>query len=265
MRRMFAALLWLACGCALAQAPAPGGVVYEDANGNGQRDAGEPGIAGVAVSNGRAVTRTDANGRYELPMAAGQTIFVVKPAGWRVPAGAGGLPDFWRQQPLAHASGLRFGGLPAGTLQPRVDFPLRRVGALDGNLEVLVFADPQPRSRTDVGYYRRDIVEPLAGNTGAALGLTLGDIVDDDLSLYPDITAATASLRVPWLHVAGNHDMDLDAKGDADALQTFRRHFGPDTFAWEEARATFVLLDDVIHQPGAKPAYVGGLRDDQFA
>src|SRR5690606_15605286 len=62
-----------------------------------------------------------------------------------------------------------------------------------------------------------------------------------------------------------NHDMDLDAKGDADALQTFRRHFGPDTFAWGEARATFVLLDDVIHQPGAKPAYVGGLRDDQFA
>src|SRR3546814_21145090 len=83
-------------------------------------------------------------------------------------------------------------------------------------------------------------------------------IVDDDLSLYPDINAVTSSLTVPWLHVAGNHDMDTDAKDDADALQTFRRHFGPDTFAREEALATFVLIDDVIHRPGLKPAYTGG-------
>src|SRR3546814_6008905 len=107
---------------------------------------------------------------------------------------------------------------------------------------------------SDLDHYRRDIVEPLRG-TSAALGLTLGDIVDDDLSLYPDINAVTSSLNVPWLHVAGNHDMDTDAKDDADALQTFRRHFGPDTFAREEALATFVLLDDVIHRPGMKPAY----------
>ena len=25
------------------------------------------------------------------------------------------------------------------------------------------------------------------------------------------------------------------------------------------------MLDDVVYQPGQKPAYVGGLRDDQFA
>ncbi len=263
MRRMFVAVLWLACGGALGQAP--GGVVYEDANGNGLRDAGEAGLADVAVSNGRDVAWTDAEGGYALPMEAGQTIFVVKPAGWRMPQGADGLPAFWRQQPLAQASGLRYGGLPAGRLQPRIDFPLRRDDAADADLDVLVFADPQPKSRTDIDYYRRDIVEPLRGKTRATLGLSLGDIVDDDLSLYPDIAAVTASLRLPWLHVAGNHDMDLDARDDADALQTFRRHFGPDTFAWEEARATFVMLDDVIHQPGAKPAYIGGFRDDQFA
>ncbi|HSR73162.1 MAG TPA: hypothetical protein VLL72_12340, partial [Kiloniellales bacterium] len=31
------------------------GVVFEDLNGNAARDPGEPGIPGVAVSNGRAV------------------------------------------------------------------------------------------------------------------------------------------------------------------------------------------------------------------
>src|SRR5690606_7622018 len=232
MHRIIAAMLWLACGCALAQAP--GGVVFEDGNGNGLRDDGEAGIAGVAVSNGRDVVRTDAEGRYALPMVPGQTIFVVKPAGWRVPDGADGLPAFWRQQPLAQASGLRYGGIPAGELQPRVDFALQKADAADVDLDVLVFADPQPKSRTDVGYYRRDIVEPLAGHVRAALGLSLGDIVDDDLSLYPEVNAVTTSLRVPWLHVAGNHDQDTDAQHDADALQTYRRTFGPDTFAWEE-------------------------------
>src|SRR3546814_16648276 len=59
--------------------------------------------------------------------------------------------------------------------------------------------------------------------------------------------------------------MCTDAKNDADARQTFRRHFGPDTFAREEALATFVLLDDVIHRPGMKPVYIGGFREDQFA
>ena len=262
MRRAIIAMLWFACGCAAAQLP--GGMVFEDGNGNGVHDAGEPGIAGVAVSDGRRVVRTDAQGRYALPMLAGRTIFVVQPAGWSVPKGADGLPAFWFQQPLRAGSGLRHGGLPAGPPQSRVDFPLRRAEADDADLDVLVFADPQPKSRVDVDYYRRDIVEPLRG-TNAALGLTLGDIVDDDLSLYPSIKAVTASLGVPWLHVAGNHDMDLDAKDDADALQTFRHQFGPDTFAWEEARATFVLLDDVIHRPGMKPAYIGGFRDDQFA
>lgn len=262
MRRSMGAMLWFACGCAMAQAPA--GVVFGDANGNGMRDPGESGIAGVAVSNGHEVVRTDANGRYSLQMRAGQTIFVVKPAGWVVPEGADGGPMFWRQQPLQRPSGLRYGGIPAGTLLLQVDFPLRKADQAGSGLDVLVFADPQPKSRVDIDHYRRDIVEPLRG-TDAALGLTLGDIVDDDLSLYPEINAVTSSLGVPWLHVAGNHDMDIDAKDDADALQTFRAHFGPDTLAWEEARATFVLLDDVVHRPGMKPAYIGGFRDDQFA
>jgi 3',5'-cyclic-AMP phosphodiesterase len=264
MHRIAIAILWLAC-CGGASAQSPGGVVYDDANGNGGQDDGESGIAGAAVSNGRDVARTDSRGRYALPMRAGDTIFVIKPAGWRVSAGAEGLPGFWKQQPAAQASELEYDGIATGPLQLRIDFPLRKAVRPAGDLDVLVFADPQPKSRTDVDYYRRDIVAPLVGTTQAKLGLSLGDIVDDDLSLYPAVNAVTASLGLPWLHVAGNHDINLDAHDDAESLQTFRRHFGPDTFAWEEERATFVMLDDVIHEPGDKPAYIGGFRDDQFA
>jgi hypothetical protein len=269
MQRSASALFWLACcwlaGCGCALAQLPGGVVFDDADGNGVQDAREQGIAGVAVSNGRDVARTDAHGRYALPMRAGDTVFVVKPAGWRAPVAAEGLPGFWQQQPLARAAELRHDGIAAGPLQGRVDFPLRRAEHADADLDVLVFADPQPKSRTDVDYYRRDIVAPLVGKTRATLGLSLGDIVDDDLSLYPQVNVVTALLGLPWLHVAGNHDINLDAADDASSLQTFRRHFGPDTFAWEEARATFVMLDDVVFLPGGQPSYTGGFRDDQLA
>ena len=59
-----AALLSAAAAITQTQAPAPvAGVVFEDANRNGQRDAGERGLSGVAVSNQREVVQT-------LPTAA---------------------------------------------------------------------------------------------------------------------------------------------------------------------------------------------------
>jgi len=102
------------------------------------------------------------------------------------------------------------------------------------------------------------------GRAIADLGLTLGDIVDDDLSLYPAMNAVTAKLGLPWLHVAGNHDIDVDASSDEDSLVTFRHYYGSDTLAWEEFEANFVVLDDVIYLPGRKPGYIGGLRESQF-
>src|SRR5699024_2940339 len=65
--------------------------------------------------------------------------------------------------------------------------------------EVLVFADPQPRTAMDVDYYRRDIVEPLVGRQHAKLGISLGDIAGDDPALYPAIKATDATLGLPWL------------------------------------------------------------------
>jgi hypothetical protein len=130
-------------------------------------------------------------------------------------------------------------------------------------LQVVVFADPQVKSVADVDYYARDIVADAKGRR-FQLGLSLGDIVDDAPALYPAIDAVTASLGVPWLHVPGNHDVDADAASDAASLTAFKHAFGPDTFVHREPGATFIGLDDVIVLPGHKPAYVGGLRPDQF-
>jgi len=270
----------LACADASSAAETQRGYVFADRNDNGIRDPGETGVAGVALSNGSGVVRSDAQGRYALSIAPGQTAFVIKPAGWRFPPGADGLPAFWRHHvPHADPRRLRYGGLaPTGPLPREFDFALREEAIppqrrQDG-LRVLVMADPQAKSEVDVDYYARDIVAPVrSGARGAQrtrqvadLGLTLGDVVDDDLSLYPALNRITAALAVPWLHVPGNHDRDLDAVRDEDSLLGFRQVYGPDTYAWEEPEAVFVALDDVIHLPArAGPAYVGGLREEQFA
>lgn len=180
---------------------------------------------------------------------------------------------------MAWAGQARAGCVPvmveAGVAMPRVAdaagpgcIAWQRVAGGIGrarSAEVLVFADPQPQTTQDVDYYRRDIVAPLVGRHRASLGLSLGDIVDDEPALFPAMREATARLGVPWLHVPGNHDIDPGATSDDAALGHYHREIGPDTHARMTRLATFVGLDDVISTPGRKPAYIGGLREDQYA
>src|SRR5262245_53272239 len=81
-----AAAAMLAADSAVAQAAATvSGIVFEDRSGSGRRQSGDPGVAGVMVSNGREVVKTDENGRYTLPVEDESVIFVIKPTGYAVP------------------------------------------------------------------------------------------------------------------------------------------------------------------------------------
>jgi hypothetical protein len=193
-------------------------------------------------------------------------LFLIKPAGFHFANRSNGLPDYWRNVRIDAGPALKYGGIPAEFPGCR-DFALAPDrGRKSKGLDVLVFSDPQPKSMTDVGYYERDIIASVLDRSQKAdLGISLGDIVHDDLSLYPALNQVTAKLGVPWLHVAGNHDLDFDAPRDEDSLLTFRNSYGPDTFAWEEREAVFIALDDVVYQPSPTPDYIGGLREDQFA
>jgi hypothetical protein len=258
-------LLSTALPAAADGAACEGGSVFLDGNGNGQRDAREPGLPGIAVSDGERIVRSDRQGRYRLVSAAGRASFLIKPAGFRAVARADGLPDTWTEAPAGAAANSRPDALPAAARGCK-DFPLQRERSRpDAPLSVLVFGDPQPKSLIDVGYYQRDIVAPLQGQPGASLGISLGDLVNDQLHLYPALKAVDATLGIPWLHAPGNHDIDFDAGSDEASLASFRHAFGPDTYAWEESQANFIVLDDVIYRPGQSPAYVGGLREQQFA
>ncbi|MBX3175400.1 MAG: hypothetical protein KF709_13375 [Gemmatimonadaceae bacterium] len=85
------------------------GVVFEDHNGNGQRDADEPGVGGVRVIHGDLRISTDRDGRYTLPRGVRGRVRVdvaTLPSGWLVHPGAAAGVDERLDVPLVATGGV---------------------------------------------------------------------------------------------------------------------------------------------------------------
>jgi hypothetical protein len=239
------------------------GTVYADQNGNGQRDDGEPGVANVAVSNQHEVVLTDAAGRYELPVTEDTILFVVKPSGYRVPLSANRLPRFFYIHKPGGSPPLHFAGVaPTGPLPESIDFPLIPADEPE-DFTVVVFADTQPETSQEVLYVRDDVVHQLVG-TSAAFGITVGDIMFDNLGFYEMYNQIVAQIGIPFYNVIGNHDLNFDAAGDADSDETFHRYFGPNYYSWNYGKVHFVALDTVKWMGKSVGRYIGALGKEQL-
>jgi len=252
------------------------GVVFEDANGDGLFQDDEAGIAGIAVSNGLDVVETAADGRYEIAIQPGETLFISKPSGWAVPLSADLLPRFFHHHvpkgspdvPRRHYRGLD----PSGPMPSSIDFPLRRTSEPE-QFRSIWFADTQPQTSAEVEFIRDDAVAELVG-ADVAFGITLGDITYDDLSLFPRLTRNISQIGAPWYHVAGNHDVNYLAANDAESLETFRRLFGPPYYSFDYGKVHFVVLDTINYlgtslgsddpDPMGRGSYEGGLGARQL-
>jgi len=245
------------------------GVVYHDRNSNGRRDAFEFGVRGVEVSNGRDVVSTDWRGRYRIAVGNDTIVFVIKPEGWTTPIDANGLARFYYiHKPEGSPANLTYPGVaPTGPLPDRIDFPLRSQRE-PSSFRVILFADPQPYTLDELDYLDRDVIADVIG-TNAAFGITLGDLVGDDLSLFEPLNAAIGKIGIPWHNVVGNHDMNFDVESDRDSDESFERVYGPPTYALSYGKVHFIVIDDVVYdgeqdEEGTVGPYHAGISEQQL-
>ncbi len=258
------------------------GYVFDDANKNGTMDNGESGVAGVLVSNGLEWVRTKENGFYEIPVRSDMNLTIVQPAGWRVPVNELMVPQFF----YIHKEGgtgynMRFGGLPdTGPAPERINFPLTRDGAAGNQFSCAILGDPQTYTNEQLGWLRdgvfTDILE--ADYRQGDCMIQLGDVVGDDLGLLQRNLELAATTGMPQWLVIGNHDIDFDAKTNADKADSWRRMYGPNYYAFENGNVLFVVLDNIYYPCGEEdvargrancaegktPTYNGRLTETQF-
>jgi len=249
----------------VAQAEQATGIVFHDENRNGEYDEGEPGIDGVRISNGREVTRTGEDGRYSISAEAPTVVFVCKPRGWKLPTDENNLPQFFYvhkpqgspNDQLAHP-----GSAPTGALPEQINFPLHPREE-DGTVTAVIIADPQVKNHEHVEFYARDVMAEVA-EQDIDFGITVGDMVHDNLSLFPEVNETQSLAGVPWFNVHGNHDMNTQARSDEHADETFERVYGPTDYAFQFGKAHFIVFDNVNYHGRDEGGYQGDLSREQL-
>lgn len=243
------------------------GVVFDDKNKNSTQDTNEPGITGVTVSNGREVTTTDSQGRYELPAYDNMTVFVTQPRGYQVPVDEDNVAQFSYHHLPEGSPDLRYGGIaPTGPLPDAVNFPLAKSKPTQSPKQhCLIGGDIQTYNQQEVAYARNGAFADLAKRTDyAGCGaLFIGDVVGDDLSLYSETRELTGMLNGPARFLPGNHDLDFDAPNSEHAFDTFRAKLGPEYYSYDSGKAHIVALSTVEY-PLSGGGYNGALDEQQL-
>lgn len=241
------------------------GTVFADLNNNGRYDKQEKGIADVSVSNGVQVVQTDAKGKYELPVGGDNIIFVVKPKDFSTPVNSQNHPQFYYiHKPEGSPTSKYPGVAPTGALKKDVNFAL--IPSTESqDFSAFVFGDPQAYTVEELDFFKRGVIDQISDKRIAKFGISLGDLVGDDLSLHPAYLSTVGHMGLPWYQVMGNHDMNYDAQTDSLSDESFEATFGPNNYAFNYGDAHFIVLDDILYpHPTKQKGYQGGFRKEQL-
>lgn len=259
---LFASWASLSTGTALANcnfAPESAetirGSVYIETNNNNRRDRVEAGIAGVSVSNGCEVVQTDAGGNYRISIHPTQILFISKPSGFDVPVDENNVPQFfYRHYPQGTPTEINGTSVawewpvvqPSGPLPSFINFGLIERDANDETFSAHGFADTQARFDLGQDMLREDLINPLIDNPyGVDFGITVGDVVYDNLALYDRHKEMMGLMGIPQWYLPGNHDINFSSPTAAFANETFKSHFGPTYYSFNHGNVHFVALNNV--------------------
>jgi hypothetical protein len=214
------------------------------------------GLGRVGVSDGRSVVLTDRDGRFELVSSADRSFVSCSlPSGYRIPLNPSGTARTY--QPL----------LPNGSGEMDALFELEALREGDEAHTMFLLPDIQTRDDWEMEQFHNTSVPDLQASVTAlgsrhAFGIACGDIMYDDLSLYPEYERGVRTAGVPFFQVVGNHDLDFEGPVDEATTQTFSSRFGPRYYSFDRGAVHYVVMDNVFYHG---TGYVGYLDRDQLA
>ncbi len=212
---------------------------------------GGRGLGGVRVSDGFHVARTAADGSFELVTRSEEAIVHLStPSGWAIPRRENGTAGFYR---TVWANG-------AG--EAEANFDLDPLEHDDANHALLALPDIQTEHDFEMARFHAESVPDLIRTVGElatpeVFGVSCGDIMYDDLSMYPDYEEGIARVGVPFFQCIGNHDLDFDGSSDEASTVTFTGRFGPRYYSLDRGAVHYIVLDDVLWHGSGYIGYLG--------
>jgi hypothetical protein len=241
MWKTIAAAMIALAAVMLSAAPAAtpvAGVVFEDLNGNGRRDSGEGGLAGVAVSNQHEVVESGADGAYRLSGPGSGVVFVSLPDDHRA------VGSFWKAVPSASGGASLDFALAARPAPAAFTF----IHASDAHVS--------PQSLGRLQQFRA-----IAETRCPDFVLVTGDLVRDALRVGEDEARSYYDLYLdearrfpmPVWSVPGNHEnfgieRHLSLVSPTHPLYgkgMYRQRLGPNYYSFTFGGVHFVGLDSV--------------------
>ena len=200
------------------------------------------GLAGVVVSDGVEVVKTDSKGVFQMKSKKlNGYVFVSTPSGYE-PLASGILPKFHAQLKTNAATA------------ERVDFQLKKVEGQD-NHRMLLLGDIHLAKRTDdqkqFADFVKDVNATISGTSGKVYALTLGDMtwdlywLDNHYSFKEYLADAAGIKGVMLYHTIGNHDHSMYYMGDFDTVKDYKENIGPTYYSFNIGKVHYVVLDDV--------------------
>ncbi len=215
-------------------------------------------LAGVSVTDGIRVTRTDKEGAFDL-YSDGRRDFVYLslPSGYRIPVNPTGTARFYQ----------RIDPDTNGRMTTSFELePLSEVHDPE-HYHFLLMADPQTENEYEVARFHNETIPDirnlkLSTTEGKPVfGIGCGDLMFDNLELFPEYEKAVKKTGIPFFQVIGNHDILFDVRTSQESHKVFHTYFGPSHYSFEAGEVHFVVLNNIFwHGAG----YVGYLDRDQL-
>ena len=212
------------------------------------------GVAGVSVTDGLTIVRTDAKGDYRLPTGGeSEFVYLSLPDGYEIPVEKGTPCIYQRIDPDS---------------RKRYDFTLTAASRNMARHRLLLVADPQVYFEEELDSVRRAAADMrhIASDGVPTVGVVCGDIIGDIYrkpSLFEPVREAVATSGIPFFYAVGNHDMDLGVRTNDYAKESFKSHFGPTYYSFDRGRVHYVVLDDNFYIARSY-LYVGYLEERQL-